>query len=193
MLKPLRQVQALNIDFITINTSERGGILTIGSVSGLTIAQYAVDPAEAVPIGVQYNDVEYRDSSRQPFVYGIPREVEVPYGIVGIATDGDYITDWIQASGTIINGDRAYVGPSGLITNNASLGGYQIGYFLGPLTPDPHVVIFSGKGFHREKMDPDTKRVVQENDPANRVFVLSDGFIKVRLNTAFMIRSQAGG
>lgn len=190
-LRPIRQVESLNIDFPTIHTSERGGILTYGIVSGIQIVQYANDPSGAIPAGLQYNDVEYMDLSRHYDPRRL-REVEVSLGICGVASQGDYETDWITAVGNINAGDDAYVGPSGMLTNSASFGGHKVGYFLGTLDRQPHLVTFYGLGFARERMDHITKQIIFDNDSRARIHVLSDGFIKVRIKQLSMIKSQAG-
>jgi len=190
-LRPIRQVEGLNIDFPTIYTSERGGILTYANVSGIQIVQYANDPSGAIPAGLQYNDVEYMDLSRHYDPRRL-REVEVSLGICGVAAQGDYETDWIHAVGTINRGDTAYVGPSGMLTNAASFGGYKVGHFLSTLSREPHLVTFYGLGFARERMDHITKQIIFDNDPRARIFVLSDGFIKVRISQFEMMKSQAG-
>jgi hypothetical protein len=79
-------------------------------------------------------------------------------------------------------GDKAYVGPSGTFTNSASFGGDIVGRFLGPLEADPHLVVMRGQGFSRQFVDPETKAIVTENDPADRTLVLSDGYIKIRIH-----------
>lgn len=180
-LLPFRQVQELNTDFITLNTAERGGILSLGSASGMTIAELSTTASGVVPLGFAYNDVEWVDHSRQPLIYSRFRKVEVPLGIVGIAMEGDFETDWVQITGNVTRGDKAYLGPSGIVTNDSSYGGHQIGWFLSTLKPDRHLVIFKGAGFNREKVDERTKLVVWENNPAHREFVVSDGSIKVRI------------
>jgi hypothetical protein len=53
MLRPLRQVDGLNLSYITPWTQERGGILSFGSASGITFVEYAANPSGAIPIGVQ--------------------------------------------------------------------------------------------------------------------------------------------
>jgi hypothetical protein len=190
MLRPFRQIESLNVDYITLNTMERGGIMSLGSASGMTIAEYALVASGAIPLGLAYNDVENLDRSREYDPRRL-REVEVPLGIVGIATQGDYETDWIHAVGTIKIGDAAYVGPSGMLTNDSGFAGFRVGTFISALKPNRHLVLFKGNGFHREKVDPDTKLPVQENDPANRVWLVSNGFIKVRITQRDIIRSQA--
>lgn len=179
-LKPIRQQQESNIDWTCPWTQERGGILTYATVSGCVVAQYAGDPINAIPIGLQLNDIEHMNLSLHVNPQHI-RNVDMPCAIVGIATQGDYETDWLTIVGSLFNGDIAYVGPSGTITNSASFGGAIIGKFIGPLKPEPHVVTMRGMGFSRQYIDTCTKELVWENNPANRVLVTTPGFARVRI------------
>lgn len=185
-LRADRQIGALTITYPTFNTSERGGILSLGSVSGIQIAEYAREPSGAIPVGIQHNDVEHFDLSRQvhPRLQG--RDVAEPLDLVGAITDGEITTDWLCITGTLMPGQQAYVGPSGTITNDASFGGARIGTFLSVLKVDPHTVTFAGKGWSRKQMDPITKAVFTENDPANRILVITPGYAKLRVNNAYM-------
>src|SRR5690554_5658802 len=98
MLKPLREIKYLDLDYATPDTSERGGILCIVQVSGCYMARYVADPSGAVPLGIQYNDVEYMDLSRQVNPQR-NREVDVPFSTVGAVRAGKVETDWIHAVG----------------------------------------------------------------------------------------------
>lgn len=180
MLRPLRQTEQVNIDFITPWTQERGGALTYAVASGMQIVEYAFQPSGAFFAGIQLNDVEYVNMGRQPFPQ-LWRDVEQPCGIVGIGVQGDWITDWVHIVGTVQNGDTAYVGPSGTFTNSAAYGGAVCGKFIGPLKAQPHFVTMRGLGFSRELIDPCTKELTTENSAADRVRVPSDGFIKIRI------------
>jgi hypothetical protein len=191
MLRPFRQVESLNIDFMCPFTQERGGFLSIGSASGMIIAEYAVNPSGAIPLGLQYNDIEFIDYSRQIDPQRL-RATDDPCGIVGIITQGDFETDWVHLVGSVNTGDPAYVGPSGTITNSSSFGGYQIGKFLSQLKSDPHLVTFRGLGFSFAVMNKVTNQPLWTNNPADRVFVAVDGFIKVRIDPNIIMRSQAG-
>jgi hypothetical protein len=190
-LKPLGQLDSITLDYITVNTSERGGVLSYGSVSGILIAEYARDPASAVPIGIQNNDVEHMDLSRQVHPRELGRRVDGPFSTVGIITEADVVTDWLQLSGVVMPGQPAYVGHSGTITNCRDYGGTRIGTFLSILKAEPHYVVFAGLGFSREYMDPYTKALMMENDPAHRILVVTPGFAKVRVSQAY-IAGKAG-
>lgn len=181
MLKPLRQQEQVNVDYICLYTQEAGGILSYGSASGMYFAEYAFNPSGVRPIGIQLNDIEHVNFVREFHPQHL-RTTEVPCGIVGIGVQGDFVTDWIHVIGTVSNGDNAYVGPSGLFTNSDIYGGVRVGKFLGPLKANPHLVTMRGLGFSREYVDSVTKRIVFENNPADRLLVQSDGVIKIRIN-----------
>jgi hypothetical protein len=189
MLKPLRQQDALNIDFCGFDTSDRGGILHITSVSGMDLARYVDDPSGMVPLGFQFNDIEYIDRTRQPDPRR-NREVADPFEVVGIFTDGDAETDWVHLLGSPTRGAPAYAGPSGTVTDSASFGGAQIGVFLGPLNPNPHLVTYRGRGFTTSFQEPCTHNIIVDNDPEDRVLVLSDGSIRVRITQGHIIRNR---
>jgi len=188
MLKPTRQEVALNNDFVSPDTSERGGLLHHQSVSGVDMARYVADPSGKVPIGFQFHDVEYIDYSRQYDPRRL-RETVSPCEIVAIFTEGELETDWIHAVGTPVPGGPAYAGPSGTITDSAAYGGTQIGYFLGPLKRDRHLLVYRGLGFTTSYQECGTHNIVTENNPDDRVFVISDGYIRVRINQRIITRS----
>jgi hypothetical protein len=188
-LRPLRQQEQVNIDLICPWTQEMGGALTYGSASGITFAQYAHVASGAVPIGIQLNDIEWVAFDREYHPQRL-RSMEIPCGIVGIAVQGDFVTDWVHIIGSVFPGDKAYIGPSGTFTNSTSFGGALIGRFLSVLEPDVHEVTFRGLGFSRQLVDPISKQIIWENNPADRLVVLSDGYIKIRIDTSAMIRGS---
>lgn len=190
-LKPIRQVEQTNIDYITPWTQERGGILSYGSASGMVFAEYSFEASGVIPIGIQLNDIEHMNLSRHYHrQYRNGQNTDVPCGIVGVATQGDFETDWVHINGTVEMGDAAYVGHSGTITNNSALGGIRVGSFIGVLKADPHQVTMRGLGFSRQLIDPCTKDLIWENNPADRTLVLSDGFIKVRIDSNTILKDR---
>ncbi len=113
-LREDRQTDHVNVDFICPWTQERGGCLVLGSASGIDFAEYNADPSGKVVLGIQLNDIENMNLSRQfhrQYRNGV--NTDVPCGIVGAATLGDFITDWIHIVGTVSPGDSMYAGPSG--------------------------------------------------------------------------------
>jgi hypothetical protein len=170
----------VNTDFVCLQTQERGGILSIATSGGLTFAEYALNPSGARPLGIQLNDIENINLTREYDPRRL-RKTDFPCGTVGAGL-GQYETDWLFLIGTVNPGDKAYVGPSGTITNSTSFGGDVIGFFTSVLNSEPHLVVFRGLGLTFSVMDNVTKRVVIENDPNNMICLPSPGFIGVKIN-----------
>jgi len=188
-LRPERQTQQVNIDYPCPWTQERGGVLTWTQASGINFVEYAFDPSGVHFAGLQLNDIENVNMTRQPFQQYL-RTIDIPFARVGVATQGDFTTDWIYPVGTIHQGDLAYVGPSGMITNSAALGGEVIGKFLSPLTVKPHFVTLRGMGFSRQYIDTTlpSKPLVWENNPTDAIRLATPGFIKVRVDMGASLR-----
>jgi hypothetical protein len=188
-LRPERQTQQVNIDYQCPWTQERGGILSWVQASGIYFAEYAFNPSGVHSIGIQLNDVENVNMTRQPFQQYI-RNIDIPMARVGVATQGDFLTDWVYPVGTINPGDLAYAGPSGMITNSASFGGEVVGKFLSVLTPKPHTVTLRGMGFSRQYIDTTkpSKPLIWENNPADAIRLATPGFIKVRIDMGASLR-----
>lgn len=186
-LRPDRQVQQVNVDYPCPWTQERGGLLTWTQASGIYFVQYAFDPSGVHFAGLQLNDIENVNFTRAPFQQYL-RNIDIPLARVGAATQGDFVTDWVYPVGTINQGDLAYVGPSGMVTNSSSFGGEIVGKFLGILQSDRHLVTLRGRGFSRQYVDPVTKALVWENNPADRQQLVSVGYIKVRIDMGASLR-----
>jgi len=182
-LRPDRQTQQVNIDFPCPWTQERGGVLGWAQASGMYYLEYAFDPSGVHIAGLQLNDIENVNMTRQPFQQYI-RNIDIPFAIVGVATQGDFLTDWIYPVGAINQGDIAYAGPSGMITNSSTFGGEVIGKFIGVLIPKPHWVTLRGMGFSRQYIDTSkhSKPLIWENNPADAIRLATPGFIKVRID-----------
>ena len=163
-------------------------MLSYAFASGVQIVEYAADPSGAIPVGIQYNDVEHINLTYENHPWH-NRETDVPWSTVGIVQHGTIETDWIHLVGTVVSGDRAYVGPSGTITNTAAFGGHQIGHFLSTLMGSPHLLTYRGLGFTRKAQEFGV--ITIENDPNDRVLVQSDGFARIRIDQRTIMRSQS--
>lgn len=188
-LKPKGQLEGLDLSFPKNETSERGGILSMVTVSGIDVLQYVVNPSGARPLGVQLNDIEYIDLTRQYFP--TLRRTDQPMTTVGVGTQGDFETDWLYLVGVIRPGTPAYLGPSGTVTDDASLGGVCLGKFISPLRQTHHQVVYAGLGFTTSYMDPFTRQIVVENNPADRILIDTPGFATIRIDQSSITRSQA--
>lgn len=134
-LLPHRQIHSITTEYQVPFSSERGGILTLGSFSGLIMAHYHENPSGKFAIGIKMVDTEYLDLSREPAPHGWGmglRETSQPMDSVPILDEGEIVTNFIHPDGAALikPGVSAYAGPSGTLTPLSSYGGQQVGYFL---------------------------------------------------------------
>jgi hypothetical protein len=143
-LKPDRVESQVDISFF-MNTSEtRGGVATLSTGgSGVAmddsaaVVSYAATASGKVPMGVLLNDVVDIDLTRQHINY---HKDEVSVGSkVALLRAGQVTTNSID--GTPSAGDKAYVGVSGLITDTAAAGAYQVGTFLSSKDADNYAKV----------------------------------------------------
>jgi hypothetical protein len=143
-LKPDRVESQVDISFF-MNTSEtRGGVATLSTGgSGVAmddsaaVVSYAATASGKVPMGVLLNDVVDIDLTRQHINY---HKDEVSVGSkVALLRAGQVTTNSID--GTPTAGDKAYVGVSGLITDTAAAGAYQVGTFLSSKDADNYAKV----------------------------------------------------
>ena len=143
-LKPDRVESQVDISFF-MNTSEtRGGVATLSTGgSGVAmddsaaVVSYAATASGKVPMGVLLNDVVDIDLTRQQINY---HKDEVSVGSkVALLRAGQVTTNSID--GTPSAGDKAYVGVSGLITDTAAAGAYQVGTFLSSKDADNYAKV----------------------------------------------------
>ena len=142
-LAEYRQVLATDMNYVVNAAAERGGILSAASGN---IASYVttVVASGTVPIGILLDDVEDLNPMKTPQYY--QRTVTDLGGVVGIATKGEFITDFVDgyAKPHIDAGDRAYLTHSGLLTIAAlapgivgSAGGSGLGILVGRFLSNP--------------------------------------------------------
>jgi hypothetical protein len=101
------------------------------------VVSYAATASGKVPMGVLLNDVVDIDLTRQHINY---HKDEVSVGSkVALLRAGQVTTNSID--GTPSAGDKAYVGVSGLITDTAAAGAYQVGTFLSSKDADNYAKV----------------------------------------------------
>lgn len=190
-LKPDRTEYMINKqDFCHPRTSERGGVLTVATISGVEYADYSADPSGLAVLGIKANDHEYIECDRQSRDYGQDRRVNQMDGIAYMITGGDVITDWVHPdyANSISAGDTAYAGPSGLLVNDESFAGKKVGKFLSSVGAtqfnlqrhDSNVVLYEGGGLSYTWTDPQTKQV--ENVNSVQVVLYVAGWVKLRID-----------
>jgi hypothetical protein len=182
-LKPERHERLINTDYSHPHSSERGGALTINSVSGIEYADYSANPNGLAVLGIKLNDHWYIEEDRMPPPDRI-RRVETWYGIARALYAGEVTTDWVHPdyADSITVGDVAYVGPSGLLVNDQVYGGGRIGQFTSNVGPhDSYVVQYNGLGLKYTWMNPQTKEVESIN--ATNTMLSVGGWVKLRIDT----------
>lgn len=144
-LKETRQVWETNIDLSVSGVAERGGILSfVPGVAGLGAYadSTAVSGQVAKPAGLLLDDVEALNYYNHPEYR--QRNV-VPQGsVVGIATEGEFWTDFVEQTiagfgsvGTYAAGDTLYLANNGQVSRQQVTGRrVQIGTALSALTSD---------------------------------------------------------
>lgn len=119
-LREDRQIHQTNIDRQVAAVSSKGGCLVAASTAGF--AEYVDDPSGIAPLGILLDDVVDRgelddgtETSR--FIAG---KVEVGLsGVVAYTNSAELITDQIDPAVTVADGETAYIGGSGLLSNVA--------------------------------------------------------------------------
>jgi hypothetical protein len=143
-LKPDRVESQVDISFFMNTAETRGGVATLSTGgSGVAmddsaaVVSYAATASGKVPMGVLLNDVVDIDLTRQHINY---HKDEVSVGSkVALLRAGQVTTNSID--GTPSAGDKAYVGVSGLITDTAAAGAYQVGTFLSSKDADNYAKV----------------------------------------------------
>jgi hypothetical protein len=149
-----RQVFQTNIDCTVSGVTERGGILSfVPGVAGLCsyADATAVSGTLSGPAGLLLDDVELLNYFRHPEYRN--RNV-VPQGsVVGVATEGEFFTDFVETAlpsgpsvGTYAAGDRLYLADDGKVSRDDGLGSagqgstgnarLEIGRALGTVSAD---------------------------------------------------------
>ncbi len=136
-LKPDRVQLHHSLDYFCNQTATAGGIVsvsTLGSGAGIDqsvmVCHYAGTASGAKPLGVLLNDVVNIDLTRQKLN---PYKDEVQLGNkVTLLMKGEVVTDVLTSGITVANGDHAYLGADGRITNvnTGAVASPRIGSFL---------------------------------------------------------------
>ncbi len=144
-LKENRQTWETNIDLSVSGVAERGGILSfVPGVVGLGAYadSTAVSGQVAKPAGLLLDDVEALNYYNHPEYR--QRNV-VPQGsVVGLATEGEFWTDFVETTisgfgsvGTYAPGDTLYLANDGKVSRQQVTGRrVQVGVALSALTSD---------------------------------------------------------
>jgi hypothetical protein len=149
---------------------------------------------ETRPIGIQYHNIEHMDEGfmYNPCMERGVRRVSKPGEAVAILINGDVDTNFVHPNANPYTGKKAYLGPSGLVTDDASFGGPQVGVFLSSLNDSnvaglprgsDYITVYGGgfvRGSYMMKVAPG-KFEIQEPTIEN-VTLLSPGWVRLRVN-----------
>jgi hypothetical protein len=129
-LQESRQVFHTNVDCTVSGVAERGGILSfVPGVAGLCAYAdaTAVSGAVANPAGLLLDDVEDINYMRNPEYR--QRNVSPLGSVVGVATEGEFITDQVEQNlptgesvGTYALGDTLYLADNGTVSRSDASG-----------------------------------------------------------------------
>jgi hypothetical protein len=193
MLGPQRQIFAKILGMASQRAGERGGLLSYVASSGVTVIGYLdTITTGTIPLGIQLHDVEHIDEGYQfnPMYRG-HREVNKIGESLAFSPHCIVDTNFIHPNAQPHSGKKAYLAPSGLITDDPSLNGYCVGHFMSSLNdPDvaglpttSDVITIKGGGFVRGSYMKKVSRgkfEIQEESIEN-VTLTSPGWARVRI------------
>ncbi len=193
-LGPRRQIFHRENGMASARAGEAGGMLSYVMSSGVPVVGYITDLSEEVfPMGIQLHNVEHMDEGYafNPWIQRGVRRVSKPNEPVSFSAHCEIDTNFIHPSATPHSGKKAYLAPSGLITDDASFGGPLIGVFVSsindtgvaglPRSISP-ITIFGGgfvRGSYMKKISIG-KFEIQEPS-IEKVVIMSPGWARVRV------------
>lgn len=159
---------------------ERGGILSLETLSGIQYATYVANPTnDTVPIGLMQHDQEEVDLFRAVAPWrthrAYPEYSAFPYVILGIVIT-NAIHPHVDAS-TIRPGAPIYLAPSGLITSNTTFSNRRIGTFDSALN-DPTIRV-PANSIGASSMRVAGNQAIVDPQPAT---IPTAGWARVRIN-----------
>ena len=173
-----QQILDTRIDYVNPFQVERGGILSITSLSGIDYATYEPNPTvNTVPIGLMMHDQEEVDLFRAlaPWTMArrYPEFTPYPYLILGTVVTNAVHPDIDTAA--IRSGAAAYLGSSGLITTDPAF--RRVGTF-DSLLNDPSVRIPARRNSGSFLRVAGNEAIVNP-DP---VLVATAGWVRIRIH-----------
>ncbi len=127
-----QQILDQRVDYVVPFETERGGVLSLTTLSGVQYATYEPNPNnDTIPLGIQQYDFEevdlYRANAPWSTRRAYPAFTPVPY-----ITLGTIVTNAIHPDidpSTVVPGAPVYLAPSGLITSVTTFSNRRIGRF----------------------------------------------------------------
>lgn len=198
-LGPQRQIHHRENGMASLRAGECGGVLCYVASSGVQVVGYLADISDqdyVYPLGIQLHDVEIMDEGYMynPWVERGVRRVSKPNEPVSFSSDCQVDTNFIHPNANPHSGKKAYLAPSGLITDDVSLSGINIGYFMSSLndagcaglpTTSGYITVFGGgwvRGQYMKKVGGQGQNKFEIQTPTmENVQLLSPGWCRVRI------------
>lgn len=175
-----QQILDTRADYVNPFEVERGGVLSLASLSGIPYAVYEPNPTSAtVPLGIMMHDQEEVDLYRAVAPWrtrrAYPAFTAYPYLIAGTVITNAVHPD---IDPTLVRpGAPAYLAPSGLITCVPTYNPKRIGTFESSLN-DPRLSVPGNPGVASSMRVAGNQAIVNP-DP---VFASTAGWVKIRIN-----------
>lgn len=193
-LGPRRQIFHKENGMASQRAGEAGGVLSYVMSSGVEVVGYISSfEDEICPLGIQLHNVEVMDEG---YMYnpsqdrGV-RRVSKPNEPVSLSADCEIDTNFIHPNANPDSSKKAYLAPSGLITDDPSFGGPVIGRFVSSLNDTqiaglPNsivpITIYGGgwvRGQYMKKVGPGQFEIQEES--IENVKIMSPGWARVRI------------
>lgn len=180
MLGPQQQIFDTRADYVNPFQVERGGIMSLTTLSGIQYAVYEPNPTNStVPIGMMMHDQESVDLFRAVAPWrsrrAYPEFTPYPYLILGNVVTNAVHPDVDPA--TILPGAPAYLAPSGLITSVTTWSSRRIGTF-DSLLNDPSIKVPGNQG-ETSSMRLAGNEAIVNPQPA---MIPTAGWVRIRIN-----------
>lgn len=175
-----QQVFDMRADYVNPFQVERGGILSLTTLSGISYATYESSPTQdTVPIGMMMHDQEEVDLYRALAPWrtrrAYPEFTPYPYLILGTVVTNAVHPDIDPA--TVMPGAAAYLASSGLITSVQTFNSRRIGTFDSILN-DPAVRVPADRNT-TSVMRVAGNQAIANPDP---IMVQTAGWVRIRIN-----------
>jgi hypothetical protein len=196
-LGPRRQIFHRENGMASQRAGEAGGILSYVQSSGVQVVGYIGDISnEVFPLGVQLHNVEIMDEGYMynPWMDRGVRRVSKPGESVSFSSNCEIDTNFIHPNAQPHSGKKAYLAPSGLITDDATMGGPYIGIFISSLNDTsapclptsivPITVCGGGwvRGQYMKKVNGVGQNQFEIQTPSiERVVIMSPGWARLKI------------
>lgn len=191
-LGPRRQIFHRENGMVSQRAGEAGGILSYVQSSGVEVIGYLSELTdETCPLGVQLHNVEVMDEGYMynPSTERGVRRVSKPEEPVSFSMHCEVDTNFIHPNARPDSSKKAYLAPSGLITDDPTLGGPVIGRFVSSLNDAScqglpksivPITVFGGGWVRGSYMKKTGDSLFEIQEPTiEKVVIMSPGWCRV--------------